>query len=273
MAEPTKNSWRFKMHEIIYEADTPSGKLFDVVLLWAIAASVIVVMLESIKSVEVNYGEILRQLEWTFTILFTIEYIMRIICVGKPFRYVFSFMGIVDLLSIAPTYISLFIAGTQSLLVIRTIRLLRIFRIFKIARYLSEAQTLARALKASRPKITVFLGSVVSLVIIAGTFMYLIEGEDSGFTSIPKSVYWAIVTLTTVGYGDIAPQTPLGQMLASIIMIMGYAIIAVPTGIVSVELSNAQNKPELVTTQACPECSKEGHDENAVFCKFCGAKL
>ena len=268
-----KKSWRSIMHEIIYEADTTSGKWFDIILLWAITASVAVVMLESIKSIREDYGEILFQLEWTFTILFSIEYIARIICVGKPFRYIFSFMGLIDLLSILPTYISLFIAGAHSLLIIRIIRLLRIFRIFKIARYLSEAQTLMKALKASRPKIIVFLGGVISLVIIMGTFMYLIEGEDHGFTSIPKSVYWAIVTLTTVGYGDIAPQTPLGQTLASVIMIMGYAIIAVPTGIVSVELSNAQSKAKKITTQACPDCSQEGHDADAVFCKFCGAKL
>ncbi|BBM83978.1 ion transporter [Candidatus Uabimicrobium amorphum] len=272
MSESQKNTWRSKMHEVIYEADTPLGKWFDIFLLVAIVASVAVVMLESIKSFRADHAELLFRLEWAFTIFFSIEYIARIICVGKPFRYIFSFMGLVDLLSILPTYIGLFVTGTQSLLVIRTIRLLRIFRIFKIARYLSEAQTLMKALKASRPKITVFMGAVISLVIIMGTFMYMIEGDAHGFTSIPKSVYWAIVTLTTVGYGDIAPQTPLGQTLASMIMIMGYAIIAVPTGIVSVELSNVQQDKK-ITTRVCAECSQEGHDDDAVHCKYCGAKL
>jgi voltage-gated potassium channel len=264
--------WRVRLHEIIFEADTFTGKSFDVALLVLIILSVTAVMLESVASIEVRYGNILRTAEWTFTLIFTLEYFARIICVGRPVKYIFSFLGIIDFLAIVPTYISLFAAGTQFLLVIRTIRLLRVFRIFKLSRYLNEADFLVQALRASRFKITVFLGTVVSLVIISGTVMYLVEGADNGFTSIPQSIYWSIVTLTTVGYGDIAPNTVLGQMLASVIMIMGYGIIAVPTGIVTVEMVNLRNKKE-ATTQTCTACLKQGHDPDAIFCKYCGEKL
>lgn len=264
------SGWRLRMHEIIFESDTRAGKLFDVALLWAILFSVVAVMLESVKDIEALYGNVLRNVEWFFTILFTVEYIARIISVGRPLKYMTSFLGIIDLLAIIPTYLSLFVAGAQFFLVLRTIRLLRVFRIFKLARFLGEADVLRRALKASRFKITVFLGVVFSSVVIMGTAMYLIEGSENGFTSIPRSIYWAIVTLTTVGYGDIAPRTVLGQVLASVIMIMGYGIIAVPTGIVTVELSQA-GKP--VTSQACPSCSLQGHDGDAVYCKHCGARL
>lgn len=262
---------REKLHKVIFEADTPAGKAFDIALLWAILLSVATVMLESVKSFEIEYGHFFRTLEWVFTILFTVEYIIRIYCTGKPIRYIFSFYGIVDLLSIIPTYLSIIITGTQSLLVIRIIRLVRVFRIFKLARYLGEAQVLKRALILSRPKITVFLLAVISIDIIMGTVMYLVEGGENGFTSIPRSIYWAIITLTTVGYGDIIPQTVLGQVIASFIMIFGYGLIAVPTGIVTVTM--AKIKSEDITTISCQQCSTEGHESDAIFCKYCGAKL
>lgn len=266
-----ESDWRNKLHEIIFEADTPAGKLFDILLLLAILLSVVAVMLETVEAIGVDYGPQLRTLEWIFTILFTIEYVVRIICVKRPWKYVTSFYGIIDLLAVIPTYLSLVVAGTHSLIVIRAVRLLRVFRILKLARYLGEAAVLMRALRASKPKIIVFLGGVFTLVIIIGTVMYLVEGSDSGFTSIPKSTYWAIVTLTTVGYGDITPQTPLGQFLSAFVMVMGYGIIAVPTGIVSVELSKVQR--ESIDTHACTECGRIGHDADARFCKFCGGAL
>lgn len=263
------------MHDIIYEADTPAGKLFDVVLLWAILLSVLAVMLESVNWIEEDYGDLLFVLEWVFTIFFTIEYILRIISVKQPLKYMLSFYGIVDLLSLLPTYIGLFInpnVNASALRTIRAIRLLRVFRIFKLGRYLGEARVLTEALRASRPKITVFLFAVLALVVIMGTIMYLIEGEKgTGFTSIPRSIYWAIVTLTTVGYGDISPETPLGQFFASIIMILGYAIIAVPTGIVSAEI--AKTGDDEISNIACDNCSQEGHDPDAEYCKYCGASL
>lgn len=273
---PTK---RQRLHELIFEADTLAGKVFDIALLVSIILSVIAVLLESVQHIEARFGATLRTIEWTFTILFTIEYIARLISVKKPLKYALSFLGVIDFLSIIPTYLSLLVVGSQALLILRTIRLLRVFRILKLARYIKEGRIIGLALKASRFKITVFLVGVLSVVLIMGTVMYLVEGSENGFTSIPRSIYWAVVTLTTVGYGDIAPQTVLGQALATIIMIMGYAIIAVPTGIVSVEFSNLQkgNSPapekEPVSTQACPECSREGHDIDADYCKFCGAKL
>ncbi|MEN7548583.1 ion transporter [Rapidithrix thailandica] len=263
--------WRERMHEIIFEADTPEGKAFDVALLWAIFISVLAVVLESVAFLDREYGTWLRWIEWGFTAVFTVEYVARVLSVRKPLRYMTSFYGIVDLLSIIPTYVSLFVMGSQTLLVIRVIRLLRVFRIFKLARYLGEAKVLVTALKASRHKITVFLGFVVSITVIIGTLMYLIEGRDNGFTSIPKSIYWAIVTLTTVGYGDISPQTPLGQFLASCVMVLGYGVLAVPTGIVSVEIAHAQKNAMI--NAACPGCGKEGHEHDASFCKYCGTKL
>ena len=263
--------WRERLHEIIFEADTPMGKAFDVVLLVAIVLSVVAVMLESVESLEKDYGRLLNIIEWCFTILFTLEYFARIVSIKKPWKYIFSFFGIVDLLSIAPTYLSLFFTGAQSLLVIRSIRLLRVFRVFKLVRFLGEASQLTSALKASRAKIIVFIGGVFTLVVILGALMYLVEGRENGFTSIPRSIYWAIVTLTTVGYGDIAPQTVLGQSIASVVMILGYGIIAVPTGIVTAEMT--QQKHKVITTQSCPSCSAEGHDTDAEYCKYCGEKL
>jgi len=263
--------WRTKIYEVIFEADTPSGKLFDVLLIFAILLSVTVVFLESIEELKNDYGQIFYALEWGFTILFSIEYLLRIISVNKPLRYIFSFYGVIDFLSIAPTYLSLIIVGSQYLLAIRILRLLRVFRVFKLTHLLTQSNILVEALKASRAKIAVFLFAVLTSVVVIGAIIYVVEGPENGFTSIPVSMYWAIVTLTTVGYGDISPQTPLGQFVASIVMIMGYAIIAVPTGIVSVEIASAAKKQ--LTTQVCPNCLSEGHDKDAVHCKYCGEKL
>lgn len=268
--ESAPQNWRERLHEIIFEADTPLGKAFDVVLIFSILLSVGAVMLDSISALRVNFGRPLYFLEWFFTLLFTAEYILRLLCVGRPLRYAVSFFGVVDLLAILPTYLSLLLPGSQYFLVIRILRILRIFRVFKLVQYISEARLLMHALRASARKIGVFLFTVMILVVICGSLMYLVEGEINGFTSIPKSIYWTIVTLTTVGYGDISPQTPLGQILASAIMIMGYGIIAVPTGIVTVEMSRASH---LVTSQACKECGGEGHDHDARYCKYCGATL
>ena len=268
---PVLSGLRFKLHEVIFEADTPAGKAFDVGLLAAILLSVVVIMLESVEAYRDSYGTVLRALEWFFTGVFTIEYVLRLYSVAKPGAYARSFFGLVDLLSIVPTYLSLFLVGAQSFLVIRAIRLLRIFRVLKLAHYLGEADVLRRALRASRPKITVFLIAVLNIACIMGALMYLIEGEASGFSNIPVGMYWAIVTMTTVGFGDIAPQTPQGQFLAAVLMLMGYGIIAVPTGIVGAEIAKAGHKP--VTRQACPVCSAEGHDPDARHCKYCGGRL
>jgi voltage-gated potassium channel len=256
---------------VIFEADTIAGKAFDLALILSITLSVLAVVLDSVASVHARWGAELLVAEWAFTVLFTIEYVLRIVSVRKPMRYVFSFFGVVDLLAILPTYISLVVPGSQYLLVIRVLRVLRIFRVLKLANYLKEARQLTAAMRSSRRKITVFLFTVLTLVVILGSLMYMIEGEASGFTSIPQGVYWAIVTLTTVGYGDISPATPLGKALAAVVMILGYGIIAVPTGIVTVELSRAASGR--VSTQACESCGAEGHDVDAVHCKYCGAKL
>ncbi len=280
MSSPDKSNWKTKLHEIIYEADTPAGKLFDVVLLITIIASIILVMLESVKSIDANYHNILNISEWIITILFSLEYIARIITVKKPLKYIFSFYGVIDFLSTVPKYISLIFGGIHALAALRALRLLRVFRILKLARYLGASNNLVSALKASRAKIFVFLFAVLILSIIFGTIMYLVEGEENGFTNIPKSVYWCIVTLTTVGFGDIAPQTPLGQLIATCIMILGYGIIAVPTGIVSAEYTSQSkaksiSEKDLVSlnTQSCPSCSAENHKDNADFCYNCGHKL
>ena len=256
-----------KLYDIIFESDTPAGKWFDIILLWAIILSVLVVYLESISELRNKYGGLFYYLEWIFTILFTIEYLLRIISVKKPQVYIFSFYGMVDLLAILPTYLSLFFAGSQYLLVIRILRLLRVFRIFKLNHMMGQATILKKAMLASRGKIAVFLFAVLTLVVIVGAVMYVVEGPENGFTSIPVSMYWAIVTMTTVGYGDISPQTPLGQFLASIVMIMGYAIIAVPTGIVSVEIADVTKRS---IARSCPNCLKEGLDPDSKFCKYCG---
>jgi len=264
--------WRRRVHEIVFEADTAAGKLFDVFLITAIVISVTVVMLDSVTTIHDRYGQELLVLEWAFTILFTVEYVVRIISVQNAGRYVTSFFGVVDLLAILPTYLSVLMPGSQSLLVIRTLRLLRVFRVFKLASYVKEGDFLMAALRASRAKITVFVSSILSIAVVVGSLLYLIEGEASGFTSIPRAMYWAIVTMTTVGYGDIAPATTLGQVAAAGLMILGYAIIAVPTGIVSVELAKL-NPLSKVSTQACLVCSREGHDRDASYCKYCGSAL
>lgn len=266
-----KISLKEQIHEIIFEADTPAGKTFDVLLLLLIISSVMAVILESVSGIQNAYGGFLKTFEWIVTILFTAEYLLRLWCVGNAMRYATSFFGIIDLLSTIPTYLSLFIVGGHYLLVLRALRLLRVFRVLKMVRYISEAQVLGRALKASMPKITVFIFTVITLVIIVGTAIYMIEGPEHGYTSIPVSMYWAIVTLTTVGYGDLAPLTTVGKMLASVLMIMGYGIIAVPTGIVSVELAQASNINP--STMHCRNCSKEGHAVDAAYCKHCGSHL
>ncbi len=267
----TPEGWRPLLHEIIFEADTPAGKWFDVLLIWSILLSVTAVLLDSVASIRSVHARLLYGVEWFFTILFTIEYLLRLLTVGRPIKYAVSFFGIVDFMSIVPTYLSLLFPASKYLIVIRILRILRVFRVLKLVQYVREANFLMRALRASRRKIFVFLYTVLTLVIVFGALIYLIEGEENGFTSIPRSIYWAIVTMTTVGYGDISPQTGIGQVVASVIMILGYGIIAVPTGIVTVELSRAVG--EEVSTRACSECSAEGHDPDAVHCKYCGAKL
>jgi len=261
---------RAEIHRIIFEADTPGGKVFDVTLISLILASVLTVMLESVASIRAEYGLWLRTAEWTFTAFFTVEYVLRLYSVRQPLRYATSFFGIVDLLAVLPTYLSGLIPGGQSLLVIRALRLLRIFRVFKLGSFLMEANTLAAALRSSGRKVGVFLGTILILVLILGAAMYLIEGPEAGFTSIPRAMYWAVVTVTTVGYGDITPQSVPGQLLAAITMVMGYSIIAVPTGIVTAELVQEMRA---VTTRTCPTCLTEGHAWSAGFCRDCGAPL
>ncbi len=283
MAQPkefTTNPMKERLHEIIFEADTKAGKLFDAVLLVLILLSVLVVMLESVPSYGDKYHSFFVIFEWFFTIIFTIEYILRIYVTIKPIKYITSFYGVVDLLSILPSYLSIFVSGTQYFMIIRALRLLRVFRIFKLANHLDQGSLIVESLIASRRKLTVFVFFILLVVTIFGSIMYLIEGAIPGtnFDSIPRSIYWAIVTLTTVGYGDIAPQTSFGQFLSAIIMILGYAVIAVPTGIISAEvMSSARKKRQKlrkgVSTQACRHCSKEGHDRDAIFCKYCGESI
>lgn len=272
MESSKRMSWKSKLHEVIFEADTRAGKLFDIILLILILGSVATVMLESVNSIRIEHGQTLNLIEWVLTILFSIEYITRIISIKKPLKYIFSFYGLIDLLSILPTYLGIFITGASSMAAIRSIRLLRVFRILKLARYLKEAAAFKSILIAMRPKIIVFLVAIFSIVTIMGTIIYMIEDPKDGFTSIPRCIYWAVVTLTTVGYGDIAPQTVLGQVFASLIMVMGYSIIVIPT--VFVVTSNLLSSRETnLNTQSCPSCSKEGHDNNAEFCKYCGDNL
>lgn len=261
--------WRSKIHEIIFGSDTPQGKNFDVALFIAILLSVLIVLLDSVAPFREKYGFLFFVAEWFFTILFSIEYILRIISSKRPSKYIFSFYGIIDLLAILPTYLSLVLVGSQYLLVIRVLRLLRVFRVLKLARYVKASAVLVITLKNSRHKIVVFLEVIFTLVVIMGSLMYLIEGPEYGFTSIPRGIYWAIVTLTTVGYGDIAPQTVFGQALASVIMIIGYAIIAVPTGIISVEMAKATRDSK----KTCDNCHNKENDNDAMYCKDCGNKL
>lgn len=264
--------WRERLYVVIFEHHTPAGRAFDLALLVLILASVFVVLLESVPAVRLRWGAALRAVEWGFTLLFTVEYLLRLAAVRNPGGYARSFFGVVDLVAVLPTYVSLVLPGSQALLTLRAVRLLRVFRILKLGHFLGEAQVLTRALRASVRKIVLFVAAVLVLVLILGSAMYLVEGPESGFTSIPVSIYWAIVTMTTVGYGDIAPATVLGRMLASLVMILGYGIIAVPTGIVTVEMGRAtQARPEAV--RRCPGCELGGHQDDAAFCRRCGAAL
>ncbi|MFD1096527.1 ion transporter [Salegentibacter chungangensis] len=269
----TQPDWKSKLHEIIYEADTPAGKLFDIVLLIIILLSIVLVMLESVASLYSKYHDTFYIAEWVITIIFSIEYILRIISINRPRHYIFSFYGIIDFLSTIPSYLTFFMGGFNFLFSVRALRLLRIFRILKISRYVGESNKLVGALKNSKAKIFVFLFAVLVITVIMGTVMYMIEGPEHGFTSIPLSIYWCIVTLTTVGFGDIHPVTPLGQFVASIIMIIGYGVIAVPTGIVSAEYSKSMQPKPATNTQVCPNCAEDKHPDKAQYCHKCGYKL
>lgn len=267
-----EDSWRLKAYTIIFEADTRAGRLFDLVLVVAILTSVIVVILDSVQSLHARYSTLFAVLEWGFTLLFTVEYALRLACVRYPLRYATSFFGIVDLLAVLPTYLAFFLPGASALIDVRMLRLLRVFRIFKLGAYVSEFSFLGSALMASRRKIIVFLGFVLITVTIMGTVMYLVEGPENGFTSIPVAIYWGITTMTTVGFGDIAPKTNLGRFIASCMMLMGWGILAVPTGIVTAEMA-ARRMARAVTTRTCSDCLTEGHDADAQFCKHCGKPL
>lgn len=266
------NSSREKLHAIIFESNTKAGKAFDIGLLITIVSSIFIVMLDSIATLHEQYGRFFLTLEWILTALFTLEYILRLLTLEKPLKYALSFIGLIDILAILPSFLSLFIAGTQSLMVLRSLRLIRIFRIFKLTHFLGEIRFLRYAIRASLNKITIFMLVVFTIVIILGSVMYLLEQGQNGFSSIPDSIYWAIVTITTVGYGDISPVTTLGKLFASIIMFIGYAIIAVPTGIVTSEMTAAmRHKRE--QHESCPACGREGHDVDANYCKHCGHEL
>jgi voltage-gated potassium channel len=272
MGTPQPADWRYRLHEIIYESNTRAGKAFDVGLLIAIFTSILVVMLDSVRSLHVPYAKLFNRLEWFYTFLFTVEYILRLVSIRKPWRYVFSVLGLIDLLALIPSYLSILFPGAQALLAFRALRLLRVFRIFKLGEFLTEINFLTTALKNSLRKISIFLLTVLTLTVILGSIMYLVEKRENGFSNIPESIYWAIVTITTVGYGDISPVTPMGKFVASVVMLIGYAIIAVPTGIITHDIALAsRQKKEL--TESCPSCGREGHDENALFCKHCGASL
>lgn len=271
MKEKNRKPWQARLHEIIYENNTAAGKAFDIALLFLIFSSILIVMLDSVQEFHNRFGHTFYILEWSVTIFFTIEYVLRLICIKNPFKYIFSFLGAIDLIAIIPSYLSVFYVGAQSLLVFRALRLLRVFRIFKLTHFLSEMKFLGTAIKGSLTKISIFMMIVLTLVIILGSIMYLIEKRENGFTSIPESIYWAIVTITTVGYGDISPMTPAGKFVASVIMLLGYGIIAVPTGIITNELFVTKNNEK--KNKVCKSCGKSGHDEDAKHCKYCGAIL
>ena len=264
--------WRQRLYVVIFEHNTPAGRAFDVVLLVLILASVLAVLLESVPGVRQRWGGWLLAIEWGFTALFTVEYLLRLVAVRNPGGYARSFFGVIDLVAVLPTYLSLLLPGSQALLTLRAVRLLRVFRILKLGHFLGEEQVLLRALRASVRKIVIFVAAVLVLVLVLGSAMYLVEGPERGFTSIPISVYWAIVTMTTVGYGDIAPQTALGRMRASLVMIIGYGIIAVPTGIVTVEMGRAA-RTGTGEARRCPGCGLAEHEADAAFCKRCGTAL
>lgn len=268
----TRSKLKTYLHSIIFEAETKAGKVFDIILFIIISFSVIIVMLNSVEELNIRFGKLFLDIEWIITIIFTLEYLLRIYSTRRPLKYIFSFYGIIDFLSILPTYLSLILTGTHFLLVIRMLRLMRIFRVFKLARYVNASDTLVVALKKSRRKIIVFLEAVLIIVVITGALMYLVEGPETGFSSIPKSIYWAIVTITTVGYGDIAPQTILGQTIASMLMIVGFAIIAVPTSIIGGEIVK-EHLMSRNNTKVCCGCEYHQHDDDAKYCKKCGEKL
>jgi voltage-gated potassium channel len=270
MSQSKETSLRERWRQIIFEADNPAGRSFDVCLIVCIFLSVVEVMLASVKGFRADHDTALVIAEWFFTILFTVEYVARLWTVKSPGHYARSFFGVVDLLAILPTYLSLFLPGAEYFIIVRTLRVLRVFRVLKLVEYLREARTITQAMKASSKKIQVFLLAVAILVVIFGSLMYLIEGEANGFTSIPRGVYWAVVTLSTVGYGDVTPQTPLGQLLASLLMVTGYGIIAVPTGIVTAEFTRSYIH---TSRRSCPNCSAEGHAEDARFCRRCGKPM
>ncbi len=266
-----EQSFRERLYIVVFEADTRAGQLFDVALIWFILASVLSVMLGSVAAISAKYGDILHSLEWFFTAVFSLEFILRLWCTNKPLKYATSFFGIVDVLAIMPTYISLILPGSQYLLVIRILRVLRIFRVLKLVQFIAEAQVMMHVFKSSGRKLAVFFATVITLVVIFGSVMYMVEGEANGFSSIPRSIYWAIVTMTTVGYGDISPKTALGQAIASVVMLLGFTIIAVPTGIVTAELS--RTRATRTVTQLCTACKTTDHDSDAKFCKKCGGQL
>ena len=267
-----EGGWRLRLYSIIFEADTPAGKRFDLLLIAAILFSILVVMLDSVHSVSQRYGTALDALEWVITLLFTFEYLTRMACVKRPLRYATSFYGIIDLLSVLPTYLAFFVPEVHLLLDIRILRLIRIFRILKLTMYVQEYQMLTDAVIASRRKILVFLSIVMMVILVMGTVMYVVEGPAHGFSSIPKAMYWAIVTMTTVGYGDITPQSDLGKAIASLMMLLGWGVLAVPTGIVTAEMTT-RSLTRVVTTRTCPNCLSEGHEPTAQYCKDCGAHL
>lgn len=267
---PAPTDLRSLLHEIVFEAETPAGRAFDAGLLVAIVASVSVVLLDSVASVHDRYGPVLVTLEWIFTVLFTMEYALRLWIVKKPLGYATSFFGVVDLLAVLPTWLSFFLPGVRNLQVVRVLRLLRVFRVFKVSAYVDESTALWRAIRASRPKIMIFLFAMMNAVVVVGAAMHAIEGPENGFTDIPTGIYWAVVTLTTVGYGDVAPQTPLGRAVAVAVMMLGYGILAVPTGLVTAELIRGGRG---VSTQACPSCGVGGHDVDAAYCRRCGSKM
>ncbi|RYY37471.1 MAG: ion transporter [Sphingobacteriaceae bacterium] len=273
MVKQDKKDWRFRLHEVIYESNTRAGKAFDIGLLIAIFTSIIVVMLDSVESIHQHYGKLFYTLEWAYTILFTIEYTLRLISIRQPLRYIFSMLGVIDLIALIPSYLGIFFIGAQSLLVFRALRLLRVFRIFKLGRFLTEINFLKQALTGSLRKISIFMLTVLTLTVILGSIMYLVEKRENGFSNIPESIYWAIVTITTVGYGDISPITPLGKFVASVVMLIGYSIIAVPTGIITHDLAMAVRNKKEELPESCPNCSREGHDSDAEYCKYCGSSL
>ena len=264
--------WRLRLYSIIFEADTVAGRRFDLALIAAIVFSILVVMLDSVHTISVRHDRLIDTLEWTFTLLFTVEYLTRLACVKRPLRYATSFYGIIDLLSVLPTYLAFFVPEVHALLDVRILRLIRIFRILKLTMYVQEYQMLTSAISASRRKIMVFLSIVMMVVLVMGTIMYVVEGPEHGFTSIPTAMYWAVVTMTTVGYGDIAPHTDAGKAIASLMMLLGWGVLAVPTGIVTAEMTT-QRLTRVVTTRTCHNCLSEGHEPDALYCKDCGARL